>query len=289
MIICHSIGNSEKGFVMKYQRIILISLTGMLLIPLFFTGCVKPIIQSRWREHEIQIDGRDEDWGNFIQFYHEERKFVLCVFNDENDLYLKISSPDRMLQQQFLLRGFTVWFDPGGGKEKVLGIHFPKEMEAGTFRALRPGRRNEPNIGSFAREKSLKKELDILGPGGKEHWTFSTDDAKGMGIQVDFGESAGNLIYELRMPLKKNERSFYAVGSDMAGTIGIGFETGIPDKESLRKNDAESNAHPNSGLPGGNRERNGLRGGREGFGGGQRSMMQRPLDIWIKVTPAAKP
>ena len=289
MIICPGIDNSEEGFIMKDQRIILIILTGMLVIPLFFTGCVKTIIQSRWREHELQIDGRDEDWGNFIQFYHEERKFVLCVFNDENDLYLKISSPDRMLRQQFLVRGFTVWFDPGGGKEKVLGIHFPKALQTGAFRTQPPGRRNEPSKDFSAREKSLKKELDILGPEGKEYWTFSADDAKGLGIQVDFGESAGNLIYELRIPLKKSERNFYAVGSDVAGTIGIGFETGVLDKESLRKKDTDNSERPRGGMLGGNRGRSGSRGGREGYGGGQRSMMQNPLDLWVKVTLATKP
>ena len=279
----------KKGSVMKHLRITsVIILLCSTVISLFFYGCEDKVLTSRWRNHEITIDGRDSEWGNFIQYYNEKYNVVLCMYNDENDLYLKVSTPDQTLQRQFLMLGFTVWFDPGGGKNKTLGIHFPKGMQSGAPGVPQPGRRNDRDAEVSAREKALKGELDILGPEGKESWKFSVDSAKELGIQIDFGTVSGILIYELRIPLRKNAQSYYAIGADMSAPIGIGCESGALDKEELKKMGSERENTRPGGMSGGTIGRNRSREGRGGVPGGPRRMLE-PIDVWVKVMLAPKP
>ena len=278
-----------KGFIMKHLRITpVIILLIITVFSLFLNGCKEKVLTCRWREHEITIDGRDTEWGNFIQHYNEKYNVVLCMYNDENDLYLKVSTPDQILQRQFLMFGFTVWFDPGGGKNKTLGIRFPKGTQSGPPGEPRPGRNNDPNIDVSARGKALKGELVILGPEGKESWKFSADSAKELGIQVDFGTASGILIYELRIPLRKNAQNFYAIGADPSAPIGIGFETGALDKEELKKMGSERENTRLGGMSSGSIGRN-RSGGRRSVAPGGMQRMTQPLDFWVKATLAAKP
>jgi len=282
-----------------------IFLSSMIVFFLFLSGCKEKPITCRWRGHEITIDGRDTEWGNFIQHYNGKYNVVLCMYNDENDLYMKVSTPDQMLQQQFLMFGFTVWFDSGGGKNKTLGIRFPIGMQAirqneqqsgppGDQQSDPPvepraGRRNNRSADIAAREKALKGELYILGPGSDECWKFSPESAKEQGIQADFGTTSGILVYELRIPLRKSEKNYYAIGADPNVPIGIGFETGTIRKEELKKNDRDrETVKPSDLSSGGTIRRNRSRSERSGAMRGMQRMSE-PAEFWVKASLAPKP
>ena len=61
---------------------------------------------------------------NFV----EKENVSVGFFNDQDYLYVSLISSARYPQRQFMARGFTIWFDPDGGKNKELGIKFPLGM-----------------------------------------------------------------------------------------------------------------------------------------------------------------
>ena len=263
---------------------LLFSLTIMLI------GCEIPELKSRWRDREIVVDGKESEWGNYIQYYHEKSKTIICMFNDETYLYIKVSTPNRMMQQQLTVQGFTIWFDPECSQKKTFGIHFPIGLQNYKKNTIRLDTRNRSRKEQAELKKIIEEsqsKVEILGPGLDEAFIMSTADAEKNGISVRIGRQAEIMVYELKVPLDKSGQHYYAIGTRIAGKIGIGFETGEktgkPDSEDRRSETVD----PNKGY-------NGQRGSRGGSGGltGMKPrgpMIPESLDYWVNVTLADTP
>ena len=102
----------ERRLVMNSKGIRFLILSLAIILVVLIAGCREREMDSRWRDREIIVDGDDTEWGNYIQYYDEETRIVFCMFNDNSDLYIKLSSPNRTVQSQFFGLGLTVWFDP---------------------------------------------------------------------------------------------------------------------------------------------------------------------------------
>ena len=278
----------------KGIRFLILSLTIILVV--LISGCNDPEMDSRWRDREITVDGDDTEWGNYIQHYDEETRIVFCMFNDDSDLYIKLSSPNRMMQNQILVLGLTVWFDPEGGKDKKFGIHFPIGMQGASMKMM--GSREKP-AGTEDTDQVQKKfeasqqEIELIGPGKNERYTMPVDEAALAGIHVRIGKSRGSIIYELKVPLAFSDEHPYAIGNGTNNKIGVGFETGKMNKEMM----AERRSKPGGGtggrdggrggISGGMGRMGGRMGGRGGMPGRERGMMPEPLELWTKVTLAS--
>lgn len=239
-------------------------------------GCAKPIeLNSKWRDFEITIDGIDNEWGS-ATIYAEKAKVSLTLLNDNNYMYIRFYSRDRGVQMQMVGMGFTIWFDPDGGKNKTLGIRFPLGMKDTGMPMMAKNR--EEN--SEELEKMIKESLDemeILGHGKDEYHRMTLIQAKIQGINVKLGKSNGNLIYELKIPLNQNEQHPFAIGIntteiDTSTVIGIGFETPEFDLEEMKKHMQNM-----GGMPPGGR----------GMPSGGRAKPEQ-LHLWIKVTLASE-
>ena len=209
----------------------------------FFTaGCGDPELKSKWLDREIIIDGLDDEWGHFIQYYHKKKRIILCFFNDNRFLYIKISSPDRMTMHQIIGPGMTVWFDPNCGKKKRFGIHFPCKMKNDAINMIRSGnttgrRKNPDQLMKFAEE--INNRLEIISPEKSGVVKLTTTEAEAYGIEVKIGVTNAQLIYELKVPLNKSELTPYAISENSTGTIGIGFETGKMEAPKFREGEEE--------------------------------------------------
>lgn len=283
---------NSKGF-----RFPILSLTVVLAV--LIAGCNDPEIDSRWRDREITVDGDDSEWGNYIQHYDEETRIVFCMFNDDSDLYIKLSSPNRTIQSQIIGLGLTVWFDPEGGNDKKFGIHFPIGMQGASMKMM--GRREKP-AGAEDTDQIQKKleaaqqEIELIGPGINERYTMPVEDAALAGIYVRIGKPRGNIIYELKVPLAFSDDHPYAIGTTADKKIGVGFETGKMNKEMMAERRSKSGGGKGGrdggrgGISGGMGGRMGGRtGGRGGMPGRERGLMPEPLDLWTKVTLASGP
>ncbi len=90
----------------------------------FFSGCNEPALESQWCDREIVADGKGYDWRDSDQYYDKDKRTRVGILNDENYLYVFLSTHDRMMKRQIKALGMTVWFDLEGGEEKKFGIRF---------------------------------------------------------------------------------------------------------------------------------------------------------------------
>jgi len=173
-----------------------------------------------------------------------------------------------------MMRGFTAWFDPDGGKEKTFGIRFPIGMiDTGMMFSGR-GRDGDPESMREDFSRSLV-ELELIWP--KEERRTRLPAANAQGIAAAIGDPMDKLVYEIKVPLQKGEDLSYAIGISDGKHLGMGLETEEIDREAMRE-------RMGRGGSGG-----GGRGGRGGFGGGgrgrggagQRPQMPKPFKLWF--------
>ena len=178
------------------------------------------------------------------------------------------------------MQGFSLWFDPDGGKERAFGIGFPLGREEMPDRSMIEDMRSgmdQQRIQAFL--KDSLGELEILGPGKDVKKRISVEEAKG--IEVDLQASGGRLVYEIKVPLLHDEEHPYAVGAREGDLIGIGMETPEIDMAAMRE---KMGGRSPGGMGGGG----GMRGaGGMGMGGGRRPQMPTRLKIWMTLRLAS--
>ncbi len=291
----------EDYSMRTFKSIALVSSCSTFLACLLLAGCGMWELSSTWRDRVITIDGRDEgaEWENACYFF-DEKKITIGVMNDENDLYLRLSTRDRMLQRQFVVRGLIVWFDQKESKKRTFGITIPPRMRGMEMEMTRSGgtREREENPDQFPLllESGLK-EIEIIGPGKNERLTLSCIDVREWGLDIMLDCVNNNLVYEVKIPLARSELHPYGITTEETDIIGIGIEMGKMDSEKMmsRRNGRGDPGGRSGGGPGGRNGGDlggmGGRGGSGGMGGGrrpggmggQRPGMMQQLELWMKV------
>jgi len=258
------------------------ALSSILIAFLFLlVGCGNSNLElnSNWRDREITVDGKNTEWLGTMLFF-EEDNISVGLLNDENFFYICMIAEDQFIRTQVMRQGFTLWFDPDGGKEKTFGIKYPVGMQAsGLPRGMIRDEQSMERSSQAPRRPMI--ELEILGPGKDELKKMPIEEAKGIDIHVEF--SSGMLVYELKVPLIQSEQHPYAIGAEAGGSVGIGLEMSKMERPDMR---GEISGGRGIGGPAG-----GIRGGAEGRGmpgGGGRSQVQKPLKIWAVVQLASK-
>ncbi len=250
----------------------------LLLLTLLLVACgnSKLELNSNWRDREITVDGKHADWLGAMLFFAEDNVSV-GLLNDENFLYICVIAEDMFVRIQMMMQGFTLWFDPEGGKKNTFGIKYPLGMQA----SGRGMRRDEQSMERF-RQVSWKPmvELEILGPGKDEVKKMPISEAKGIDINMEF--SSGMLVYELKVPLIQSEQHPYAIRAEAGSSVGIGLEMSKMKKSDMRRQ--MSGGKGRGGTMGGMR---GGAGGRGMPGGGRGFKMPKRLKIWAVVQLAS--
>jgi hypothetical protein len=264
-----------KGHSVNIKQSLIACAIGILV--LCTVGCDEQELNSNWLDREIVIDAKSDDWLDTLYFF-ESKNLSIGFFNDENHLYVCMLAEHPMLQAQAVGQGFTIWFDPDGGKEKAFGIKFPigmqGEREQMDFMRTQEGELDREKMRQTF-EESLA-DLEILGPGGAKQ-RISVKEAKGLEIKVR--NETGLLVYELKVPLRSDEEHPYAIGSNAGNTIGVGLEIPEVDMDEMRSA-MQGQMGGQGGMPPG--------GGMGGGGGMGRRGYQKPkipngLDVWSSL------
>ena len=279
---------------MKSKHTSLLFLSFIIFLSSFLlSGCGMKELNSNWRDHEVTLDGIDDgpEWEGTRYFFNEE-KVTIGLLNDNKNLYIRLSSRDQRLQAQLVMVGFTIWFDAKGGKKKTVGIHFPIGMQSGGIETMRVSGRTSMKKNPDRLMKMLEeaqKEIEIFGPGKGECCTLSIPEVEELGIKAKIDNSKGNLVYELKVPLARNESQPYGIGTDTSGTISIGFEMGEMDMKQMTREPRGQRGGMGGGRTGGRGDMGGIgsRGGGRGMGGGMRQMPES-LELWLKIRLAAE-
>ena len=221
-------------------------------------GMITYVTDSRPVEREITVDGKSDDWIGALSAI-SEAKAEEGFLNDQGVLYICLITEDESLRHQIARGGLTVWFDPKGGDQKVLGIKYPLGMP----RRERPSAEKEEG-GQPAQEpaEADTSSLEILRPGGGAPQKLAISDAKGLEIA---SSSGGELfVYELKIPLQSTAENPIALGAAPGTKVGVGFE--VPKSEGGR-----GSGRPPGGMGGrGGGMGGGMGGGGGMFGGGGR-------------------
>lgn len=247
-------------------------------------ACGNEDFKSKWRTDEITVDGSNRDWADNL-VYNKDNDIAIGIANDDSNLYISISSTDRMMIQKVLRGGFTVWFNSKGNKDKTIGIRYPIGNKGAEFpfreRFDRYGTDEYPSEQPIERFTERWEEFEIIKD--KEDTALRIPIDNEIGIEVSSSFYEGMFVYELKFPLNENTESPYAIGARESKAIGIGFETekmGFKDR---------MNRMNRGGFSGGRGGRGGMGAG-GGRGGGRGRMnagnipkSMEPLKYWIKV------
>jgi hypothetical protein len=249
-------------------------------------GCGGLELTSSWRSQDISIDGAPADWDGVPSTYVETPNIALRVLNDDSYLHIFMSSPNTDLLAQIVGRGITVWFDPGGGKDRVFGIRIPGNIHDQTSMRSMTEDRSEMRKTLVEMIAEPIEYLELIGPDETLIAQLAVADAQD--IKAALGYQNGWFICELAVPLHQADEHPYAIGVRDRPVIGMGFETPELDREDMMKS-----MRPEGGMPGG--------GGRDGPGGGGGRMgasgrsggrpgpwMMKQLEVWTKVALAAE-
>jgi hypothetical protein len=251
----------------------------LLILILILASCGTVDIASHWRDRNIVIDGKADDWQG--QLYTAEKTGLsLGVSNDEKDLYVCLTVSDPRIAPQAFRQGLVVWFDPKGGKDKILGLHYPVGATATRF----GGPPGEQTNDEEARRRNVRQEMneiEILGPGRDERARMPLEEAKG--IKVAISRGGGGFVYELEIPFEKTDETPWAVGKPTGEFLGVGFDSTRPDLIIPGRG--------MGGLPGGfgpgYAGRFPGRGAMIGIGRGRG--YGEPIKLWLKVHLASQP
>ncbi len=252
----------------------------MILVLALIAGCSGQVkVKSGWRNQDIAIDGQQQEWHAGLT-YIESKNVSIGFFNDADYLYISLTTADRSFRRQFMAQGFMLWLDAGGGKEKKFGIRYPIGMLESAMPLRRPGREMESETVQIEFEKSLG-EIELVLPNEEKPLRIAVSEAGG--IEVKVGIDPDRLVYELKVPLRGEDKHPFAIEMDAAKeTVGVGFETVKVEFGELRKR-ARDMGRPPVGRGGRGGGRGGLGGGRGGRSGGG---FERPeqFKLWAKVS-----
>jgi hypothetical protein len=273
---------------------------------LLASGCGGAEVPSRWLDREIAVDGDGAEWQGATTYF-KDQNLTVGVLNDDQFLYMALFVGNVRDEAQVLLRGCTVWFDPSGGKEEVLGIHYPAGLTIGDRPQTQrqEGGRGAGGMGMGPPgADSLKsifagqsKTLEIFGP---EPGAFHAQGLSDNGIEVAIQVHETSLVYEIKIPLRRGEGHPYGIGAELGKKIGVGVET--PEITQPKREQGmgrrpgggggfggtPGGAPPSGGMPGGGPPPGGMGGGRGGPGGG-RPEPPTPLEVWATVKLATSP
>src|SRR5258708_27301290 len=193
---------------------------GLWLGFLSVSAAARPHFVSQVRDGAITVDGKYEDWYGHLQPFGNE-PIAIQFLNDGEFLYVRLTASDAATRMQIVRQGMTIWFDPGGGSRKKLGIKYPV-VEGGGPGWLGGGPRRRG--GGVADEEIAPADRgDILGPGKNDARSLTRDHLPG--IDVPIRAEQGLLQHELKGPLARTADRPYAIEAAPGATIGVGLET----------------------------------------------------------------
>ncbi len=241
------------------------------------------VVKSALPPDKVVVDGIADEWQGALSFIEKEELFV-GFLNDQSNLYVCLKAGDERSPARLMRQGLTVWFDPSGGDNKIIGIRYPL--------AGPPGNRNwqredQPDEEQEARPRRLSDGIEVLRAERETPEMLTLEQARKEGLEVRASISEGAFVYELKIPLAMSESSPLGLGVRPNATVGVLFETGKLDLTRM-------GGRPSGGMGGG---MGGTRGGMGGvpgrMGGGRPGTMPdipEPIKIRARVqlVPADK-
>jgi hypothetical protein len=238
--------------MVQYNTVKGISFLLLIMLVVFFNGCKAPVvIQSKWLDNDIVIDGKDTDWTHYPFFSDEKTGSAIGLYNDDQNLFICFRTSDKDLQRRILSQGAFIWFNKTGKKDKELAINYPLEKRDGRAwgappdmgagmpapppgmppdrsdqTSIRPNDSNMPVNIELPKGSSPDDELRILSSEKDSGYKCNIEKAARIGIEIGYTiNEMGMFIYELKMPLVEKKNIAFFVTPSALNQMGIGIMT----------------------------------------------------------------
>ena len=263
-------------------------------------ACKQVEMASGWATDGVDVDGVNDEWIGAITYF-EKQDVTVGLLNDDQFLYVSLvtSGP---VGRQAMATGLTVWFDPEGGKDEWYGIRFPVPPEPSerpsSGRGGRGGDRGagrrgggRPGGGGSSSRADRLRQVELEGPGelGRRRLPVPV----GGGLEVAIRNNGSTFVYELQVPLARNDDFRMGLGVEPGAEIGVGLVTGEIGGQGRGGRGGFGGGFGGGGGRGGGGGFGGGGGrgggGRGGPGGGERPDRPDPLKLWAKVQLSAGP
>jgi hypothetical protein len=255
-----------------------------LFMTMNFFGCSSTKeVTSIWNDNKINIDGNQEDWQNKLN-YNTDENIAYGFCNDDENLYLCLTTGNRARMFQIIRAGFTIWFEPISTDGKTIGIKYPiGETEFNRDESMNINRDemeklNMENI--IARFQLEENEFSVL---NKEKFPLTAFTLQNKaGIEIKLGYHLQQFVYEMKIPLKGLSQKEYRVNAKPGDIIKVGFQTEEFNRERIGNRRMNMDDGEGKGM-------SGSRSGRRPVGGGgdrkaNFPQQLKPLDFWVKLS-----
>lgn len=241
-------------------------------------GCAgTPLINCAPKQIEIEADGQMEEWPNDPLFVDDDTQMSLYALSDQQALSIGVTFGRSDKKEKRPPRmggvGLTVWIDPGGGKEKIFGVHVSGGGSPRGPGGPMPGGKETAPPANAANKDSSHDNKPPRMPQGEDNLkvsityadttgplTMTLDEVRRTGIDIGVGQSKdGAEVYEFDIAFRAGP-SLENLSSGMLIGVGITRSGGdLKMRNSHGSNDRKSQDNPPEGGGGG--------GGREPGGG----------------------
>lgn len=220
---------------MKYKKIMFGFSLGFLILALFIPGIsAEKFIQSQWTATAPTIDGSNSDWEGGTLTLYKKTKVDYAFRNDADNLYvIFIFNDPRGFRSNIQQSGITLWLNTDGKKKKDYGIRFAiRTVSADNYIQIVEEMLGEP-MPEEKKEQIRAKESyqifhnEVIDKNGEAPALASGPTAPA------FNTARGKetMVYEFKIPLRKDESSPVGIGTQPGGSFTLGFEWGGTTKE----------------------------------------------------------
>lgn len=256
-----------------------------IVISTIFSSCASlPLYNSVFLSENIE----DESF----RYYDDESKVRYDIYNDKDNIYVKIATSDYLSQTKILKLGFNIWVDQKGKKNKDSGITFPLKQDFRKGMGKTKMGSNEFSDFSTVDNKNRlfdnlhkqfdksKKVMTIIGLGDVEESEDINLEFEQLDIKADVKFNRySELIYEAVIPIKY----IFTEEKYNNGIYSLGIVSGKMSMDGSMKSNQGGGKGGGKGKGGGRSGGGRSGGGKSGGVKNQMSGLATPIDIWFKV------
>jgi hypothetical protein len=207
---------------------------------------------AQWQGQPLTIDGSDRDWVKPLPGFQRTDNISYSVSNDGQNLYILVSTKSPQEQQKIIQGGMSVWVNTKGDKNNnadAVGIGYPLDEHSDPDRKLmeeaQPQRYNKKPV---TLEDKKSYALYGFNKDSIPDYVYGSDNPQGVVMRMDYN-NAGELIYELAIPLKTLYPQHNTSSSYAANSVAVGiFIEGLPPSAHVPR---EGGGGPGIGVGGG--------------------------------------
>jgi len=211
------------------------------------------VVQSQWTASAPNIDGSNSDWEGGTLTLYKKTQVDYAFRNDAENLYvIFIFNDPRQFMSTIQQSGITLWLNTDGKKKKNYGIKFAiKTVTADNYIQIVEEMLGEPMPEEKKQQIKAKETYQIV--------HNEVIDKKGEAPVIASGPTAPafntaggreTVVYEFKVPIKRDESHPVGIGTQPGGSFTIGFEWGGTTKEMRQDRLTSQTARGSAGTAG---------------------------------------